>query len=242
MKISVVLPAFNEEKLLPRTLEALQSARVAFTRRGWASEVIVCDNNSTDRTAALARQAGATVVFEPVNQIGRARNTGAAAATGDWILFLDADSVPTEGLLDEAAERVSRGDVLYLGACVRLDGDVGLVGGLFLRGWNLLSRTCRWMAGSFVMVEAAAFREVGGFSHALFAGEELDLSRRLKEVARRRGRRVGILRRHALTSSARRMTMYSHGEILRFVVKALWRPRATPQSREACGMWYDGRR
>jgi glycosyltransferase involved in cell wall biosynthesis len=242
MRISVVLPAFNEEKLLPRTLEGVEASRLAFARRGWQSEVIVCDNNSTDRTAAIARERGAQVVFEPVNQISRARNTGAAAATGDWILFLDADSVPTVGLFEEAADIVSRGDVMYLGACVQLDADIGLVGGFLLRGWNVLSRVCRWMAGSFVMVEASAFREVGGFSTEFFAGEEVDLSRRLKTLARRRGKRVAILRRHALTSSARRMTMYSRGEILRFVLRAAWRPWAVPQDRKACGMWYDGRR
>lgn len=242
MKISIVVPAFNEEKLLPRMLDALARARTAFAERGWESEVIVCDNNSTDRTADLAREHGAAVVFEAVNQIGRARNTGAAAAGGDWILFLDADSVPTRELLAEAAETVARGDVLYIGACVEMDDELDGPARFLLRGWNFLSRTLRWMAGSFVMVETAAFREAGGFSLLLFAGEELDLSQRLKELARRKGRRVAILRRHSLRSSARRMRFYGRGELLRFVVRAVLRPRATPRSREACAMWYDGRR
>lgn len=242
MKISIIIPAFNEAKLLPRTLAALDDARNAFTARGWASEVIVCDNNSTDGTGDLARARGARVVFEPHNQIARARNAGAAAADGDWLLFLDADSVPTRELLAEASDLVARGDTLFIGACVRLDGEVGLVAKAFLHGWNLLSRTLRWMAGSFVLVETAAFREVGGFSLQLYAGEELDLSRRLKQLARRRGRRVAILRRHALESSARRIRFTTHREMLRFLLRATWRPRATPMSREACAMWYDGRR
>ena len=54
-----------------------KSAANAFTQRGWDFELIVCDNNSTDRTAEIARAAGATVEFEPVNQIARARNSGA---------------------------------------------------------------------------------------------------------------------------------------------------------------------
>src|SRR6478609_2442449 len=89
--VSIVVPAFNEEKLIARTLDAIRAAAEAFVRRGWDTELIVCDNNSTDRTAALARAAGATVVFEPVNQIGRARNKGAEAASGDWLVFVDAD-------------------------------------------------------------------------------------------------------------------------------------------------------
>jgi len=75
MKISVVIPAFNEERLLPGTC-ARSGALAALERRQWQTEVIVCDNNSTDATAAIARAAGATVVFEPVNQIARARNRG----------------------------------------------------------------------------------------------------------------------------------------------------------------------
>jgi len=94
MKISVIIPAYNEEKLIHETLRHINVARVAFTERGVDSELIVCDNNSSDCTAALAQAAGAQVVFEPVNQIARARNRGAEAATGDWLLFIDADSHP----------------------------------------------------------------------------------------------------------------------------------------------------
>ena len=64
MKISIVVPAFNEERLLGASLAQIKSAAAAFTRIGWETELIVCDNNSTDRTAEIARAAGATVVFE----------------------------------------------------------------------------------------------------------------------------------------------------------------------------------
>ena len=77
VKISVIVPAFNEEKLIGETLRTIQEAMRAFARAGWETELVVCDNNSTDRTAELARAAGAVVVFEPVNQIARARNKGA---------------------------------------------------------------------------------------------------------------------------------------------------------------------
>ena len=94
MKISVIVPAFNEEKLIGETLRKIQAAMPAFARAGWETQLVVCDNNSTDRTAELARAAGALLVFEPINQIARARNRGAAAATGDWLIFVDADSHP----------------------------------------------------------------------------------------------------------------------------------------------------
>ena len=79
MKLSIIIPAFNEERLIGETLSRVQAGMAAFLRRGWETELIVCDNNSSDRTAELARTAGAKVVFEPINQIARARNSGACA-------------------------------------------------------------------------------------------------------------------------------------------------------------------
>src|SRR5438128_12688596 len=123
MKVSVIVPAYNEERLIRQTLAQLQRAMAAFPRAGWVSELIVCDNNSTDRTAELSRQAGATVVFEPVNQIARARNSGAAAASGDWLVFVDADSSPSAELLAEVAETIVAGGCLAGGCTVRLEGS-----------------------------------------------------------------------------------------------------------------------
>src|SRR5947209_3808370 len=94
MKISIIVPAFNEEKLIKETLSRILAASESFSRQGYEFELIVCDNNSSDRTAELSRAMGARVVFEPINQIARARNAGAAAATGNWLLFIDADSHP----------------------------------------------------------------------------------------------------------------------------------------------------
>ena len=95
VKISIIVPAFNEEKLIERSLLSIRSAATTFSQVGWEHEIIVCDNNSTDRTGELARAQGARVFFEPVNQISRARNAGAAAANGEWLVFVDADSFPS---------------------------------------------------------------------------------------------------------------------------------------------------
>ncbi len=241
MKISVVVPAFNEQKLIGATLHSLGEANGVFTKRGWDTEVIVCDNNSTDATPEVARAAGAVVVFEPVNQIARARNTGAAAATGDWLLFVDADSRPSPALFEEVAEQITSGNCLAGGCTVRMDerhfiADCGT--GL----WNAISRVFRWAAGSFIFCEAGAFRKVGGFSPELFASEEIDLSKRLKILARSSGKEIVILHRNPILTSARKMRLYSRVDLARFLTKAIFRPRATVTSREACAPWYDGRR
>src|SRR5262249_19655370 len=158
----------------------------AFVKAGWEYELIVCNNNSTDKTAELAGEEGATVVFEPVNQIGRARNTGAAAATGDWLIFVDADSFPSEGLFADVLEHINKGGIIGGGVTVRLDHGRG-VANWVVQFWNFISRTRKLMAGSFIFLQLKTFRDSGGFSHELFAGEELELSRRLHKVGRKTG-------------------------------------------------------
>ncbi len=237
MKISVIVPAFNEERLLATSLKAILEASRVFE----SSELIVCDNNSTDRTAEIARAAGARVVFEPVNQISRARNAGAAAAGGDWLVFVDADSYPSRELFADMAGAIQTGNILAGGATVAFM-NAELAPNFIVALWNVTSRLTKWAAGSFVFCEAAAFRELGGFSEALYAAEEIDLSRRLKRLARRQNRRVVILHRHALLTSDRKARLYSWGEMAWFTLKTITGRGRTLRSRDECYSWYDGRR
>jgi len=241
VKVSLIIPAFNEERLIADTLGSVKHAMEAFSAGGWETELVVCDNNSTDCTAELARAAGAKVTFEPVNQIARARNRGAEAASGDWFIFVDADSKPTRELFEEVRVQISSGRCLAGGCTVRLEGNYP-VAGFVIGFWNSVSKTCRWMAGSFIFCEAGAFREIGGFSNELFAGEEIDLSKRLKKLARQKHKKIIILDRHPLATSARKLHLYSLREHLWFIAKASLAPRSTVRRREACHTWYDGRR
>jgi glycosyltransferase involved in cell wall biosynthesis len=241
MKISVVIPAFNEAKLIGRCLAAMHEASGVFTALGWTNEVIVCDNNSTDDTARLARESGATVVFEPVNQISRARNRGAAAATGDWLLFLDADSFPSRELSADMTAAIGDARCLGGGANVCLE-DVHGFAAWGVAFWNALSRLTHWAPGAFLFCDATAFRQVGGFNEELFVSEELDLSRRLKKLGRREGRRLVILHRHPLLTSGRKIGLYSRREYGALFRSFLLHPRRSARDATACGLWYDGRR
>jgi glycosyltransferase involved in cell wall biosynthesis len=237
LRISVVVPAFNEERLLAGSLAAIREAMSVFND----AELIVCDNNSTDRTAQIARSAGAKVVFEPVNQIARARNTGAAQARGDWLVFVDADSYPSEDLFRETAEAIQSGHCVAGGATVTLESADPAIR-FWVAAWNFLSRRARWAAGSFIFCEAAAFRRLGGFSQDLYAGEEIELFKRLKRLARRERRAIVILHRHPLRTSARKAQLYTKREHFLFMLKTLLVGGRNLRSRESCYAWYDGRR
>ena len=242
MRVSVVLPAFNEEKLLPAALAAVKAAASAFTARGWEWECVVCDNNSTDGTSAVACAAGATVVFEPVNQIGRARDAGARVATGEWLVFIDADSTPSAELFASIATRIAEGRALGGGSTVELEPGTPRFARFVCGLWNLWSRLAGWAAGSCVWFEATAFRSVGGFGTEYYAGEEVFLSRRLKSLARRSGRRFVILADHPLRTSSRKLKLYTLTEGGRFFFRMLFTAGRAAKRPENCEIWYDGRR
>jgi glycosyltransferase involved in cell wall biosynthesis len=89
MRISIVIPAYNEEKAIGQTLVEVKEA---LARLGEVEhEIIVVDNNSTDATAETAKKAGAKVVFEGKRGYGRAYKKGLAEAAGEVIITGDAD-------------------------------------------------------------------------------------------------------------------------------------------------------
>ena len=241
IRLSIIVPAFNEERLLPTSLACIQAASAAFAEKGWTTELIVCDNKSTDRTAEIAAAAGGRGVFEPINQISRARNAGAAQATGEWLLFVDADSFPTRELFSDVVSTVGSGRCIAGGSTVRVDPK-GLFYDAVIGWWNFVSRTFRWAAGSFIFCETTAFREVGGFTEQLYAAEEIDLFRRLKRVARRRGRSIVILHGHPLLTSARKAQLYTLPEMGRFWIRTVLSAGRTLRSSKESFPWYDGRR
>lgn len=241
MKISFVIPAFNEEALIGACLSSVQSACAAQPGPPLDYECIVTDNNSTDRTAELAEQASARVVFEPLNQIARARNAGAAAATGDWLIFIDADSTLNAGLLADVLRLIETGQYAGCGSVMQMD-DIPLIARFSLWCWKQLSIRKGWAAGSFVVCRKDLFDAIGGFSNELYVTEEIDFSRRLQAEAVTHGLAFTVLTEHPLQTSNRKMHLYSKREQFMQFIRLALRPRSSPRRKSSLGVWYDGRR
>ncbi len=241
LRWSVVIPAYNEEKLIAETVRRIMDALRGAGLGDDEFEVIVSDNASNDRTAALAAGAGARVVFEPLRQIARARNTGAAAAIGEWLLFVDADSHPDVALISDLFQCVAQGRVVTGGSTVRMR-DVPASISIVLRVWNAISRRLRWAAGSFVFCRADVFHAVGGFNLDYYVGEEIEFSMRVKRWARPRGHAFAILRRHPLLTSGRKGVLYRPRELWGVFARMVRHPRRFFRDPRLCYPWYDGRR
>ena len=120
-KFSVIIPAYNEEKLLPRLLNSIAVAQKSYAGGSDAVEVIVADNDSTDRTAAVAVEHSAKVVKVTKRRIAAARNGGARAARGDILCFIDADSAIHPQTFAAIQEELGRGRTVAGATGVKLE-------------------------------------------------------------------------------------------------------------------------
>jgi len=183
-------------------------------------------------------------VFEPVNQISRARNSGAAAATGDWLVFVDADSHPSAGVFADMAKEIQSGNCIAGGATIRWDQKLFIME-LLTPLVNLGFRWRRMLSGALIFIETAAFRSLGGFSDEAFGGEDVEFARRLKHLARTTRKRFVILHRHPVVTSARRMRLYTARQQIgqfRLLYYIIFDPHHATKDREAARIWYDGRK
>ena len=235
--LSVVIPAFNEEDLIARCLRQLREQLDAVSPPV-TYELIVCDNNSTDQTAQRAQSEGAHVVFEPHNQIARARNTGAQAARFDWLLFVDADSVPGPELIPETIRLIRAGQTGAGGAVVHFEaGDLRPFAAVVVKIWNAISSTGGLAAGSYLFCKKNDWQETGGFDQTLYAGEEIWFSQALKARCKRHSLQFVILRSHHILTSARKLRWYRDHQLFALFL-LVFRPWKL-KSRTACRFWYD---
>jgi len=202
--LSIIVPAWNEADYLPDTLSAVTASA---EQAGISVETIVVDNASTDATRLIALDHGARVVDEPERRIARVRNTGARAAQAPGLLFVDADT-RVEAAHLRAARDALEGGWAGGGAMITFDRVDGALQRLGLAAWNTLSRRLHLAAGCFVFVRAELHAELGGFSEKVYAGEEIDYSRRLRRLARQRGLRFDMLDTPPVVSSARKVDWF----------------------------------
>lgn len=209
MKISFIIPAYNEEAYLGKCLDAL-FAEINRSGAGIETEVIVVDNASTDTTATLAKSfTGVRVVHEPIQGPAQSRQTGFQEATGELIAFLDADTMPLQGWLSTIIREFSH------------DPHVVCISGpYFYYDLPLFWRTIAWpyeivfgsvahfltghcVTGGNMIIRRGALEAVGGFNTAIvFYGEDLDVGLRLRSVGK-----ILYTAKLGVASSARRFNV-----------------------------------
>lgn len=193
MTLSFVIPAFNEERYLADCLDSILRATGGLP----GVEIIVVDNASTDRTAAVARTfPGVRVVYEARKGLPHARQAGFLASSGSLIANVDADSRLPKGWLQTVRKHFDSDPQLVAlsGPLVYYDlnrRESLLVKVFYSTAWmtymvnkHVLRAGAMVQGGNFVLTRTALER-IGGFNLDLtFYGEDTDLARRLPEVGR----------------------------------------------------------
>ena len=183
-------------------------------------ELIVVDNNSTDGTVEVAEAMGATVVGEPVQGIGRARNCGASVAQGDVLIFVDADVILPPTLFEAIYTAMS--DPACVGGGVEVEyRPQRLVIRLYLRGWRYLARLTGMVQGATQFCRRSAFQSVGGYDENVWMGEDVNLFWSLKKLAKATGQRVQVVRTPKVLPSTRRFDKLPVWKVLLFTNPAL---------------------
>ncbi len=192
--ISLVIPAYNEEKYITPTLESVGRAKTKYERAtGKSVEVVVVDNASADRTAEIARSFGCTVIPFDKHQMSAVRNAGAATARGEYIAFVDADrSIVHEDLFLEIDANLSNPRIFGGGTRFRPEKSSLNI----LIAVTLVRLFC-WVLRTGCMLyylRRSDFDDMGGWNEQMYAAEDVDMSLRMKKAAKASGRKLRNLR------------------------------------------------
>ncbi len=244
MRLSFVVPAYNEEAYLPACLESILS-QIDPATSGLAAgtcEIIVVNNASTDRTREVAlRYPGVILVDEPRKGLTFARQAGFAASSGDLIANVDSDSRLTPGWVAQVLSTFAEANATHASKpestrpLVSLSGPLvyydltprqrRLVHVFYMTAWTTYAinrsilRVGSMVQGGNFVVSRAALESIGGFNTAIsFYGEDTDIARRLNDVGE-----VRFTFDLKMSSSARRLK--SEGMLTmaaRYSINYLW--------------------
>lgn len=238
-RFSLVIPAYNEERLLPRLLDSLDAARAAYGERD-AIEVIVADNQSTDDTARIARLRGCNVVAVDKRIIAAARNGGARAARGDIICFVDADSQLHPQTFVEIANALADERCVGGATGVRLERrSLGIaVTWLMIIPIVLLTG----MDTGVVFCRKRDFDALGGYDETRPVAEDVAFLWALRKLGRTRGQRLVRATRAKAIASTRKFDEFGDWHYFPLMWKGLRQLRRPGADAFTDTYWYKPRR
>jgi len=238
-RLSIIIPAYNEEKYIGRAIVSLRKAAAVYKRdRGEDAEIIVVDNNSADLTSEIAKAEGAhQVVFEPVNNIGKARNAGVKAAQGEFIAFCDADNEVTENLLVRIHDHLSDPRVAGGGTWIEPERR-SLKINFFYCLWGIYVRFSGIGAG-MMHCRKKDFESFGGFDETIYVAEDVQLAYDLKKLGKPRGQKFELTRDGWIITSTRKIDQTPLWRMVYKLIGFAFGLQKKIRSKKYCELWYD---
>lgn len=241
-RLSLVIPAYNEERLLPALLQTITAARERYRFGADAVQVIVADNASTDSTAAVAESLGCEVVRVEERCIATVRNGGARNAVGEVLAFVDADSEIHPDTFNSIEDALDTGRVVAGATGVRLDRMSPGIAATYV-----LLMPFVWamrMDTGVVFCRREDFETIGGYDERRSFGEDVQLLFDLKRAGRERGQKLTRLRSVKAVTSTRKFDTFGDWhyftELRRLLPLMMRSPGATSEFAER--FWYGDQR
>lgn len=237
--LSIIIPAFNEEKLLPQLLAQFPGELLD----AMDAEVVISDGGSTDGTVDIAHASGAVVVEYTEDRrqtIAEGRNRGAATARGDVLVFINADVRISDSrrFLAEAHRLAGTAGIAGVTSVVHVFPEEETLPDRLFHLWhNAYVRFLNFVGegmgrGECQILTAEMFRRVGGYNPVMVAGEDYDLFRRV----RKRGKIV-MMPGVTVYESPRRFRKYGYLHILwgwsRNALAVIFRNKSSSEEWEA---------
>ncbi|GAA5218539.1 glycosyltransferase [Corallincola platygyrae] len=174
--VSIVIPAFNEERYIARCLQSL--AKLDYPRDRF--DIRVIDNGSQDRTAEICREHGVEVEVLERCLVGAVRNHGVAESKGEIVAFVDSDCEVDPRWLSAAVEELNNPETGAVGGVYLVEKDACWVEKAWITEQVSERRETDSLAGGSFIMRRALFEELGGFDTSLSAGEDDNLSHRVQ--------------------------------------------------------------
>jgi len=241
-KFSIIVPAYNEEQLLPRLLDSIDIARINYSGGPEAIEVIVADNDSTDGTAALAGASGARVVKVSKRRIAAVRNGGAAVAQGEIVCFIDADSAIHPNTFKAIEKALKTGK--FVGGTTGLRMERQSPGLLFTWGVVMILSSLTRIDAGVVFCKREDFQAIAGYDENRLYGEDISFLLALRRLGRRRRQRLTRVRGVRALGSTRKFDQFGDWHFFMMARQALkscitWNWN---DEKFAARYWYDSGR
>lgn len=237
-RFSLIIPAFNEEHYLPRLLDSVEVARNGYSRGPGAVEVIVADNGSTDDTAAVATARNCRVVQVEKRVIAAARNGGAAAARGEVLAFIDADSAVHPRTFDEIDKALATGRYVAGATGLRMERwSLGIaVSYAIMVPMVILMR----MDTGVVFCKSEDFESVGGYNEVRLFAEDVQFLMDLRRLGKARRQRLVRVRSAKALGSTRKWDRHGEWHYITQVFRLAWFMVFSPSARPAYALeyWY----
>jgi cellulose synthase/poly-beta-1,6-N-acetylglucosamine synthase-like glycosyltransferase len=175
--VTVIVPAHNEERYIKSTVRSIQAQRFPAE----SIEILVIDNNSVDRTADVARSSGARVILCPDGKVGAVRNLGVTRSKGDILAFIDGDCEAGATWLGAAVTQLADPAIGAVGGSCLLPAKTTWVERAFAGRAQGSDGEVQRLAGSSFIIRRTDFESIGKFSETLSAGEDDELSARVRQ-------------------------------------------------------------